>query len=142
MISQRSLKLLSKLAARDLANAERRAADALARVQALEREAAMIEAYRLRLVSSLRGQACQGYDFRVTTGFVSASLRVQFLAESAKRRGEEVKVAAFDRLAAEMQRRDALDTAHEALSAATLHSRERQAERLAIPLQGGRGKRD
>lgn len=142
MISQRTLRLLSKLAARDLANAERRAADALARVQALEREAAMIEAYRLRLVTSLRGQACQGYDFRVTTGFVSASLRVQLLAESAKRRGEEAKVAAFDRLAVEMHRRDALDTAHEALAAATLHSREREAERLASPVQGGLARRD
>lgn len=140
MISQRTLGLLSKLAARDLANAERRAADALARVQTLEREAAMIEAYRGRLVSSLRGQACKGYDFKVTTGFLSTSLRVQSLADSARRRGEEAKVAAFDRLAVEMQRRDALDTAHEVTVAAARDSRERQAERLATPLRGGLAK--
>lgn len=131
MISQRTLQLLSKLAARDVASAEHKAADALAKVQSLERESAMIVGYTEQLMTSLRGRACLGHDFRVTTGFVSAGLKAQATAEAAKRRGEQAKLAAFARLASEMQRRDALDTAHEAVEADAARSLERKTERLA-----------
>ena len=131
MISQRTLQLLSKLAARDVASAEHKAAEALAKVQTLEREAAMIGGYTEQLMASLRGRACLGHDFRITTGFVSAGLKAQVTAEAAKRRGEQAKLVAFARLASEMQRRDALDTAHEAVEADAARSLERKTERLA-----------
>jgi len=131
MISQRTLQLLSKLAARDVASAERKAADALAKVQTLEREAAMIGGYTEQLMASLRGRACLGHDFRITTGFVSAGLKAQATAEVARQRGEQAKLAAFDRLATEMQRRDALDTAQEAVEADAARTLERKTERLA-----------
>ena len=131
MISQRTLRLLSKLAARNVASAERKAADALAKVQRLEHEAKMIVSYTERLVASLRGRACLGGDFQATTGFVSASLKAQAAAEAARERGEQVKIAAFHQLATEMQRRDALDPAHEAVAADTARSQERKTERLA-----------
>jgi hypothetical protein len=133
MISQRTLRLLSKLAARDLANAEQKVADALVKAQRLEHEARMIEGYRRGLVTSLRGRRCRGYDFIVTTGFVTASLKAQEMAEAARRQGERAKLAAVDRLAIEMQRRDALDTATDAAAAATAQLRERRADRLASP---------
>lgn len=141
MISQRTLRLLSKLAARNVATAERKAADALARVQTLEREATMIGSYTEQLMASLRGRACLGHDFRVTTGFVTAGLKAQATAEAAWERGEQAKLAAFDRLSAEMQRRDALDTAHEAVTADAARSLERKTERLASPTSVAASKR-
>jgi len=141
MISRRTLRLLSKLAARNVATAERRAADALAKVQALEREAAMIGNYTEQLMASLRGRTCRGHDFRVTTGFMTASLKAQATAEAAMQRGEQAKLAAFDRLSTEMQRRDALDTAHEAVAADELRSLERRSERLASPTSAAASKR-
>ena len=125
------LQLLSKLAARDVASAEHKAADALTKVQTLEREAAMIGGYTEQLMASLRDRTCLGHDFRVTTGFVSAGLKAQATTEAARRRGEQAKLAAFARLATEMQRRDALDTAQEAVEADTARSLERKTERLA-----------
>ena len=141
MISQRTLQLLSKLAARDVASAEHKAADALAKVQTLEREAAMIVGYTEQLMATLRGRACLGHDFRVTTGFVSAGLKAQSTAEAARRRGEQAKLAAFARLATEMQRRDALDTAQETVEADAARSLERKTERLASNSSAAASKR-
>ena len=133
MISQRTLELLARQAAREVASAEQKAVDALAKVQVLEREATMLGGYMEKLLASLREHVCQGYDFKVTTGFLAASLRAQSMAEDAIQRGEQVKLAAFERLAAEMQRRDALDAAQAAAAAELVQSQERQAERLASP---------
>lgn len=141
MISQRTLQLLSKLAARDVASAEHKAADALAKVQTLEREAAMIVGYTEQLMATLHGRACLGHDFRVTTGFVSAGLKAQATAEAARRRGEQAKLAAFARLATEMQRRDALDTAQETMEADAARSLERKTERLASNSSAAASKR-
>jgi flagellar biosynthesis chaperone FliJ len=133
MISHRTLELLARLAARDVASAEQKAADAQAKVQALEREAAMLGDYMEKLQGSLRERVCQGYDFKVTTGFLAASLRAQSTAEDARQRGEQARQAAFDRLATEMQRRDALDAAQAAAAAELALSQERAAERVASP---------
>jgi cytidylate kinase len=136
MITQRTLRLLSKLASRDLASAESKAADAQAKVQMLEREATLINGYTRQLMASLRDRACLGRDFKATTGFVAASLKARATTEAARQQGEQAKLAAFDRLAAEIGRRDALDTAHEAVAAETARSQERKTERLSSPSSG------
>jgi hypothetical protein len=140
MITQRTLKLLSKLASRDLASAESKAADALAKVQMLEREAKLISGYTEQLMGSLRDSPCLGRDFQATTGFVAASLKARVTTEAARQRGEQAKLAAFDRLATEMGRRDALDTAHEAVVTETARSQERKTERLSSPPSAGSSK--
>jgi len=131
MISQRSLRLLSKLAARDLALAERSAAEAITRVESLARDTMLLADYTRGLAESLLGTSCRGYDFKVTTGFVVASLRAQAKNEAAQQQGEQIKAAAFGQLAVEMQRRDALQTAGTEAAQLAARAQEQKAERLA-----------
>ena len=131
MMSLRTLRFLSKLAARELAQAEWSAADAITRLQALARDTMLLAEYTRGLSESLQGATCRGYDLKVTSGFVAASLLARAKNEAAQRQGEQVKAEAFGQLAMEMQRRDALQTARKDAAQLSARVLEQKAERLA-----------
>ncbi len=129
MASARLMRLLSRLAARDLAAAERRAAEAAANLRAMARNVSVLEAYTRDLSSALAETAQSGYDFAVTMGFRSSGIKATGDAAVAMDRGQGLQRAAFDRLAIELQRRDAIATASDAIAAEAERVRARAEDR-------------
>ena len=125
MASARLMRLLSRLAARDLATAERRAAEAAANLRSMARNVRVLDGYTRDLSAALAG-AQSGYDFAVTMGFRASGIRAGGDAAAAMDRGQGMQRAALDRLANELQRRDAIASAADAIAAGAERVRARR----------------
>jgi hypothetical protein len=128
MASARLMRLLSRLAARDLAAATGRAAEAAANLRSMARNVSVLDGYTRDLSAALAGGAQSGYDFAVTMQFRASGIRASGDAAAAMNRGQVLQRAALDRLAGELQRRDAI--------ASTVDVIEAEAERARARLEG------
>lgn len=111
MASARIMRLLARLAARELAQASLRAAEATANLRSMARNVSVLEGYTGDLSAALAGGAESGYDFAVTVGFRGNGIRAGGDAAAALDRGQDLERAALDRLATALQRRDAIAAA-------------------------------
>jgi hypothetical protein len=117
MASARLMRLLSRLAARDLAAAERRVAEAAANLRSMARNVSLLNGYTKGLSTDLAAGGQAGNDFSITIGFRASGIRASGDAASAMHRGQSLQQAALDRLANELHRRDAIASAIKAIEA-------------------------
>jgi hypothetical protein len=115
MDSARLMRLLSRLAARDLASAERRAGEAATNLRSVARNVSVLDGYTSDLSAALAGGEQSGYDFAVTIGFRASGIKAASDASAAMDRGQGMQQAALDRLARELERRDAIAAAADAI---------------------------
>jgi hypothetical protein len=108
MDNARLMRLLSRLAAGDLAVAERRAAEAAANLRSMARNVTVLDGYTRDLSAALAGGGQSGYDFAVTIGFRTSGIKAAADAAAAAERGQGMRQAALARLARELERRDAI----------------------------------
>ncbi len=129
MASARLIRLLSLLAARDLAAAERCAGEAAANLRSMARNVNLLDSYTRELSASLIDTAWNGYDFAVTMGFRASGIKAQSDAMASMERGRSLHRSALDRLAQELQRRDAITSVTEAMETETERARARIEDR-------------
>ncbi|HUC18061.1 MAG TPA: hypothetical protein VMA37_10290 [Acetobacteraceae bacterium] len=115
MASARLVRLLSRLAARDLAMSERHAVEAAASFRSMVRNVNLLDSYTKELSASLFDNAWNGYDFAVAIGFRASGIKASNDAAAAMERGQNLQRLALDRLARELQRRDAITSATKAV---------------------------
>jgi len=129
MASARLIRLLARLAARDLAMAEREAWEAEANLRSMARNAALLESYIQDLSASLTVSPGDGHDFAVTIGFRASGIKAGSDAAASMERGQNLRRLALDRLARELQRRDAITSATKAVEIETERERARIEDR-------------
>lgn len=115
MDSARLMRLLSRLAARDLAAAERRAGEAATNLRSVARNVSVLDGYTSDLSAALAGGEQSGYDFAVAIGFRASGIKAASDAAAAAERGQRMRQAALDRLARDLERRDAIAAAVDAI---------------------------
>ncbi|HWA79953.1 MAG TPA: hypothetical protein VG848_06540 [Acetobacteraceae bacterium] len=95
----------------------------------MARNVSLLDSYTRELSAGLIDAAWNGYDFAVTLGFRASGIKARSDALAAMERGQSLHRSALDRLAQELQRRDAIAAATEAMEAETERARARIEDR-------------
>lgn len=83
----------------------------------LKQQERALSEYVAGIASQRQSTVGTGYDFRAAQTFVTTGLVAQARNHEARSEGVKARQVAFDRLAAEMQRRDALESSLKAIDA-------------------------
>lgn len=124
----RTLHLLKRLAGRDRAIAEMRAARATNRLRTLESHAGTLSDYATALDAVRRRGPMSAQEYLTITAFISAGVSAQIAAEAEQRAEQAARRVALDQAADHKRREGALEDAIDDAKAAIEREQGRRAE--------------